>query len=241
MFTLPALLKQPSELIAYILHLIESTTPEFWTAVFTLGLLVTAVYTAKIGLAALATGAETSKLESMPFLVVAQSLTAPAADQTYVISAPDGGLVARLRPLDFRLDSPEARPGVTISTHYGGQPDWRRTAVLVKNVGRSPAVAVEIAVVFKLKQRLDSGAENPNDGEGLPGRDYPHPLDQTGGFGTITIPSLMPGETTCIVIQNRYAATASLTFPKSAGAASANPRSRLAIPLVAPNGIAVIK
>jgi hypothetical protein len=186
------------------------TTPDFWTAWLTLGLLVVASVTAYFGVATLRTGAEALRLEADPFLVVTKSSQPHIEEREwYVITAPSRGLVATLRRGSPQNDEPILGPGATFSKRYGGRVDWSRVVLSVKNVGRSPAVAVRIDATFDLQVPTSVSYELPSATQQA-GRDYPHQANVTRGSGCIELLAIMPQESVYVLIENRYTANVEL-------------------------------
>jgi hypothetical protein len=226
------------------LQWVQSTTPDLWTATFTLGLLIVAAVTAYIGLGGLRTANETLRLEAAPYLVVTESLTADWAEK-YVITAPNEGrgLVASLRAWDVKKDEPRPEPGSgsVVNPHWGGRLSWPRVTLAVKNVGRSPAISVRVDATFTLSvpdNYKPASAETQKDSRGwawVAGRGSPLKCDRTGGFGFILFSSIMPGETVYVTIENRYAADVDLSLSKTASIVSADGKKRVTVPVHVPS------
>jgi hypothetical protein len=209
------------EIASGLLHWLLSTTPDFWSAAFTFGLLAVAIVTAIIGLRALRTANDTLQLEGAPYLIVAAATSSNAYAERYVISAPEPrlGLVPRLRAWDYQRDE-RTTPG--LNPHYGGRPLWPQVLLAVKNVGRSPAVGVRLDATFVLELPLNLNyaaiaAARENVSPWLAGSDFPHEArDGEGGFGTIELTAIMPTETVYVSVENRYAAKVRLRFARTA-------------------------
>jgi hypothetical protein len=232
--------------MAATLHWLSTTTPDFWTAILTGGLLVVAVVTAWIGLSALATANETARLEATPYLVVTEggpSGHVPDDREEYVVSASLVGRAPTLRVRSYEADEPQVGKGVTISPHYGGRRDWPRRVIAIRNVGRSPAVDVQMRVRFELREPealdYEKLATHPRSDDANPapwsaGRDYPLRTIGASGSGTIDVPAVAASETVFVLIENRFAATATIKIGDSATARGIKPQKRLAIPVLAP-------
>jgi hypothetical protein len=228
-------------------HWLSSTTPDFWTAVFTGALLIVAVVTAWIGLSALTTANETALLEATPYLVLTEGGPIgkmPDEHQDYVLSCAVGGVgTPTLRSRSYEADEPQLGPGVTMSPHYGGRRDWPRRVIGMRNVGRSPAVDVAINITFELDEPdgldYEKLTKHPRSGDANPapwsaGRDYPLRKVGTNGTGVIEIPAIAPSETAFVLIENRFAATTSINIPNSATARGVDAQKRISIPILPP-------
>ncbi len=235
-----------SGLVAETLHWFSTTTPDFWTAILTGGLLAVAAVTAWIGLSALATANETARLEATPYLVVTEggpSGRLPDDCEEYVVSASLVGNAPTLRVRSYEADEPQLAQGVTLSPHYGGRRDWPRRVAAIRNVGRSPAVDVQMRATFELREpevldyeRLATHprADDANPSPWSAGRDYPLRKSGANGSGAISIPAVAAGETIFVLIENRFAAAAAIKIADSAAARGIKPQNRIEIPVLAP-------
>jgi hypothetical protein len=203
-------------LLSYLLH----ASAEFWTAWFTLGLLVAAIF----GLAGINTAAQAYKLEALPtltFSYLTYTDTVGKNPLKFVVSKGWRGTYGpSLRPITSVFDE-----------HNGGLPNltltqiqrelhttiWPSTAIAIRNVGRSPAIDVDIGVLLSFQPRVFDYAEmsqnKPDRNPWEVGRDFPHPKPADVDVRSeLTLASIMPEETVVVTIENRYAAEIMLTF-----------------------------
>jgi hypothetical protein len=209
-------------------------------------LLVVAVVTAWIGLSALATANETARLEATPYLVVTEvgpSGHLPDDREEYVVSASLEGRAPTLRVRSYEADEPQLGQGVTMSPHYGGRRNWPRRVIAIRNVGRSPAVDVQMRVTFELREpeALDYEAltKHPRGDDANPapwsaGHDYPLRKSGANGSGAINLPAIAAGETVFVLIENRFAAAATIKIADSAVARGMKPKRPIVIPVLVP-------
>lgn len=232
--------------VGVTLHWLSTTTPDFWTAILTGSLLVVAVVTAWIGLSALATANETARLEATPYLVVTEcgpSGPLPDDREEYVVSSSLVGRAPTLRVRSYGADEPQLGQGVTMSPHYGGRRNWPRRVIAIRNVGRSPAVDVQMRVTFELREpeaidyeklAAHSRSDDANPAPWSAGRDFPLRSVGATGSGTINVSAVAAGETVYLLVENRFAATASIKIANSATARGIKPQKPLVIPVLAP-------
>ena len=192
---------------------------DWWTALFTGGLLVAAVVTARIALRAATSAAETYRLESGPVIVLTKALTHAKAEhpERYVLSQDTSGK-AQLRRWSADLDEPLMNAqGSTLSPHYNGRPAWPRITLELRNVGRSPAIHPQVHLRFCLSprsnidyQELSTPPKNAGSSSAPPwtaGRDYPYLLKNAGQVrGTVTLPIVAAGQKEYVSIESRLTA-----------------------------------